>query len=449
MSTNSSRRPTVSYLLLGLVVLAASGPERAAGQQEGDGGPGHEQSDLVAAIGPDVTVFQFTDVGSYGNTGGIVGYSVGTRSCNRGSTPLNWCDQGSGCAAGATNRDHPVIAQNLFRLKDGRFDQIGMSWLKHGYLSTNSNTGGCSGSGGQSCTAPPAGSNQLGVGCTDPYGSGLNGSRPLGMRSEVNSTTGAFPFPYTSVGSSGTFEQRIKVQGTDVDSALNPGATYFAEAQYIAPDDAAAGNGMNNASYRQVTVGSGPGYPLTMTGSMFEGSAAIEAWKAADAQVERLDADVPSSSPVERFQVARKVTQTGPSSWHFEYAIRNHNSDRAAQAFAVDFPDGTSITNAGFHDVDSHSGEPYSTTDWTIGVDAPTAVVSWTGETFATNANANALRWATMYNFWFDSDSPHASGHSLTLFKPGVAAAVAFDFGDLFSDGFESNSTAAWSAAVP
>src|SRR3954452_4303903 len=74
-----------------------------------------------AGIGPDVTVFQFTDIGNYGSSGGFAGYAIGTRSCNRGDAPLNWCDQGSGCAAGATTKDHPVIAQNLYRLKSGRF----------------------------------------------------------------------------------------------------------------------------------------------------------------------------------------------------------------------------------------------------------------------------------------------------------------------------------------
>jgi hypothetical protein len=410
---------------------------------------GAQQESPNAPVGPDVTVFQFTDIGNYGATGGIVGYSVGTRSCNRGSTPLNWCDQASGCAAGATTHDHPVIAQNLYRLKDGRLDQIGMSWLKHGFLSTNSTTGGCTGAAGQSCVAPPNGSNQLGVGCTDPYSSSLNGGRPLGMRSEVNGTTGAYPFPYSSVASSGTYEQRVKVQGTDVDSTLNPGALYFAEAQYIAPDDAAAGNGLNNASYRRVTVGAGPGYSLTMADSMHEGESAIEVWPAQDPTVERRNVDVPSSAPLERFQVARKVTNPSPGVWHFEYAIRNHNSDRSAQAFAVDFPDGTSITNAGFHDIDSHSGEPYSTTDWTVSVDGGNGTVSWTTELFATNNNANALRWAAMYNFWFDADSPSAGIHTLTLFKPGSPAAVVFAFSGIFSDSFESGDTTQWSAAVP
>jgi hypothetical protein len=147
--------------------------------------------------------------------------------------------------------------------------------------------------------------------------------------------------------------------------------------------------------------------------------------------------------------VAAKVTQTGPTAWHFEYAIRNHNSDRAAQAFAVDFPDGTAITNVGFHDIDSHSGEPYSVTDWTSSVNGGSSTVSWATDTFATDNNANALRWATMYTFWFDSDSPNADVHTLTLFKPGSPSAITFKLSDIFSDGFESGGHGAWSDVLP
>ena len=159
-------------------------------------GAGSDSAQAAGASGPDVTVFAFTDIGSYGASGGFAGYALGTTSCNRGDAPLNWCDQGSGCAAGAGPKDHPVIAQNLYRLKSGRFEQIGMSWLKHGFTSLNQSSAGCTGSAGQSCQSPPAGGNQLGVGCTDPYTASLNGSRPLGRRSEVNATTGVFPFPF-------------------------------------------------------------------------------------------------------------------------------------------------------------------------------------------------------------------------------------------------------------
>ena len=80
----------------------------------------------------------------------------------------------------------------MYRYLNGTFQQIGMSWLKHGFASTNSP--GCG-----TCQQPPQGGGALGIGCTDAYGSGLNGSQGnLGPRSEVNASTGAYPWPHSS-----------------------------------------------------------------------------------------------------------------------------------------------------------------------------------------------------------------------------------------------------------
>ena len=394
-------------------------------------------------VGPDVTVFSLSDIGNYGGSGGIHGYSIGTRSCNRGDAPLNWCDESPGCGQGTTDEDHPVIAQNLYRLRDGRFQQIGMSWLKHGFLSTNSTTAGCSGAQGQSCTGPPLGSSQLGVGCTDPYGSGLNGSRPLGLRSEVNPTTGDYPFPYTEVSGTGPYEQRVKVAETDLDAAQNPGAFYWIEGQYIAPDDAVAENGLNNASYRRVTVGVGPSYALSFAGVTIEGSPAIVAWKKQDPGVDFISLDVPASTPRQRFHVARKTTDLGGGNWHYEYAIHNLNANVSARAFSVDLP-GAAITNVGFTDIEHHSGEPYATTDWVPSVSAGT--VGWSTDTFLVDPDANALRWATMFNFWFDANVPPSWAfiHQLALFKDPLTT-IEFQVPvSIFADGFESGGTSNW-----
>ena len=34
------------------------------------------------------------------------------------------------------------------------------------------------------------------------------------------------------------------------------------------------------------------------------------------------------------------------------------------------------------------------------------AFSTWSTQTYDQNENANALRWGTMYNFWFDADAP-------------------------------------------
>ncbi len=389
--------------------------------------------------GPDVTVIYLQSLGNNGSSGGMHGYSVGTTSCNIGDADLWWCDNDRSYC---NDDQHPVIAQNLYRLKDDRFEQIGMSWLKHGFLSVNSTDSSC----GPSCQSPPHGGDQLGVGCTDPYGAGLNGSRPLGMRSEVNAATGAYPFPYTNVGAGGV-DQWIQVLDTDLEPAMNAGALYWVEGQYIAADDAAAGNGLNNASYRQVTVSPGS-LNLNLTGATIREKAAIEVWPTLDPDVEFINVDV-LGTIVERFHVARKVSPISGGN-HYEYAVHNMNSDRSAHSFTIQFPNGTTISNAGFHDVPHHSGEPYTTTDWVATIDNGANTVTWETDDFATDNNANALRWGTMFSFWVDATGP-AGNHTLGLFKPGVPSEMNFNFngGSLFTDGFESGNTTAWTSTFP
>jgi len=374
--------------------------------------------------GPDVTILDLTDTSNYGAASGYRGYSIGSNACNVGDQPVNWCNNGGGCGP-LTDDQHPVIAQGIYRLKSGRFEQIGMSWLMHGFLSTNSPNSACQ-TGHPSCTTPPLGGDQLGVGCTNTYGSGLNGSTPLGQRSEVDATTGVFPYPYSQVFPSNVVEQRVKVLESDLAAASNPGALYWVEAQYVADNDAVAGNGFNNASYRAVNVQATSPFNLSFPGSTIREKSALRVWKVQDPLVELVNVDIPGSIPAERFEVARRVTNPSPGLWHFEYAIRNMNSDRSAQAFEIDFPDGTLFSGIGFKDIDHHSGEPYSTADWTNNVDEPNSVISWATDPFSTDPNANALRFATMFNFWFDADSPADEIHRLTFFKPGSPEYVDF-----------------------
>jgi hypothetical protein len=398
---------------------------------------------LGASTGPDVTVYSLSDIGNYGQSDGIYGYSVGTVSCNQGTEPLNWCDENAGCAPGATSADHPVIAQNLYRLKEGRFEQVGMSWLKHGFLALQISAPGC---GDGSCDPAPFAPDQLGVGCTDPYGSSLNGSRPLGPRSEVNARTGEFPFPHTVVAWSTLYDQRVKVDGADVDPAQNADAKYWVEGQYVTPDDAQEGNGLNNASYRPVTVSAGT-FALTPTGSTQREQSALYAWRAEDPEVEIVNVDLGAANLTQRFEAARRVTSAA-GGYHYEMAIRNMNADVAARGLQVTFPGPVTVTDAGFHDIEHHSGEPYATTDWTIAVDGPAGTIRWFGEDFASNQNANALRWATTFTFWFDADRPPVDEETtLELFKPSLPQVVRIKFvgGTLFDDGFETGDTSAWS----
>jgi len=79
--------------------------------------------------------------------------------------------------------------------------------------------------------------------------------------------------------------------------------------------------------------------------------------------------------------------------------------------------------------------------------------VEWSTDDEVTDPDANALRWGTMFTFWFDADQPSAGAvHTLELFKSGLPAAVDIPFDGptaVFDDGFESGDTSAWSDTLP
>ncbi len=368
--------------------------------------------------GPDVIV---SGIGStfqlYGTVGGFAGYAMTTVSCNLGEDNAIWID----CTNGGPNcNQHPVIGQNLYRLKDGRFEQIGMSWLKHGFCAADA----------PSCGSPyePHGScDWLGTHATDTYTSSLNGNQPdLGPRSEVNAWTGVYPYPYVLnwFASGNAPFKRLRVPTGDLDPAQNPGASYVGESQYVCTDEQPSRR-YNNVSWRRVNVGSFNGsmgsWNLSFSGSTVAQQAAIEAWPVLDSFVTLVDIFVPGDG---RMILGYKVTGLGGGQWHYEYALYNMNCDRSVRGFSVPAGGVMRVRDIGFHDVDHHSGEPYSTLDWPGA--RSNGIVSWQTSTFGANPNANALRWGSLFNFRFDSNTPPTSGNVIIeLFKPGSPTTVS------------------------
>ena len=360
------------------------------------------------ATGPDVIVGQLTGPSNYSGIGGVGAYAIGTTSCNTGTAELNWF---------ANNTNHPVIGQNIYRHEGNTFELLGISYLKHGFTALQQNL--C-------CTCNSSGTgSRLGVGCSDPYGSGLNGSQGgLGPRWQVNAHTGAFSYPFSQQGQGGnSIFKRIQVQNSDLDPSLHPTARYVGEGQYIAPDDAAAGNGNNNVSWREMLVGnfSSGRWNLSFTGGTRRTRPAIRAWRIWDPRVELTDIQVPNEG---FYIVGNLATDNGDGTWHYEYAVYNMNSHISGGSFSVPVPPNVTVTNIGFHDVDYHSGEPYDGTDW-VGVRG-TNDVSWSTEAFSMNSNANAIRWGTLYNFRFDADkAPTSVDATLGFFRPHTPSSVS------------------------
>lgn len=373
---------------------------------------------------PDVIVSRLDFLAKLGTIGNMTSYVSSTTSCNIGDGEAIWID--------VTNQ-HPLIAENLYRLHEGRFEQIGMAWVKHSFCAVDENDptfcGDCQAN--SNCGA-------LAVGCSDTYNTGHNSTQSrIGPRSEANAATGVYPYPY-GLGwqlTGDALYKRLQVSNDDLDPLQNVGAQYFLEAFYLTTDEPVLGNELNNASYRECFVGAlslggyileyrepeeEPPGPLTVPQQ-----AAIMAWKGEDAGVQISQVE-PTGDGL--FHLGSRATDNGDGTWHYEYAVYNYNSDQSGQSFSIPLDPCVTVTNIGFHDVDYHSGEPYSGTDWTdiVAVDS----ITWSTQDYATNSNANALRWNTAYSFRFDADAPPliASGlATIGLFKPGTDSSVTSD----------------------
>ena len=318
---------------------------------------------------------------------------------------------------------------------DERFEQIGQSSVKHAFTALTQNLCGlgCNGTGGS----------QLGSGCSDPYSASLNSGPSLGSRAWINPFTGAYPRgdsatpPNNHTGHTHTGpSHRILTEIADLSTTQNPGATYYAEGQYITPHEYAwcqanptQCNMNNNVSHRRYNVtGTGSPFSFSPVGSTVRSKSAITAWTGAS-----FSDFVPEPGVDGIGTIAYKVTNPSPGVWHYEYAVYNQNIDRGIQSFSIPIGAGVTLSNIGFHAPPQHPGwtfdgtvnnAGYSSTAWAQTQTG--SAMTWSSETFAQNQNANAIRWGTLYNFRFDSNRPPTAGNAtLGFFKTGSPMNVA------------------------
>lgn len=400
----------------------------------------YAQTSCGSPVGPDVIVGDMQDVTAYGAVGGIAAFSFGTTSCNMGNQIIKWV---------STTREHPVIGQNLYRIKNGKFEQLGQSWLKHGFTALTGNV--C-------CTCGGSGGSMLSPGCSDPYTAVRNGSQGnCGPKYAVNANNGFFPYPFTTSNASigytappaapATIGRRLQVPVVDGDPAQNAGALYLIDTHYVTRDDAYAGNGLNNLSYRRIQFNSATSISFVSGNPTVRQKAAIEGWKDIDPSVSLIKIDFPETSTVPipvtttpfspsnpepsvqthtaRFMVGAKVTNLGGGQYQYSYAVMNVNSHRSASSFAIPLPCGVNVSNIEFRDVPYHSGEPHNNTDWAVTTSGNQ--VKWAStQTFSENQYANAIRWSTTYTMTFVANAAPSTGSGvIELFRPPMAPDTA------------------------
>jgi hypothetical protein len=310
----------------------------------------------------------------------------------------------------------------MFRISAGRIEQIGVSWIKHGNFAAS--TPGCG-----ACNTTINGA-RLGPGCRDTYDANYNSFQyGLGPRSDINASSGAFPFPptigYTQSGNA--IYKRCQVAAADL-SAQPAGALFLVEGLIVHPQDAAAGNAGNNAAYRLLSVAA-PSLNVALFGGTVRARPAIQAWSEhglgasqPDPSITLTPVDVPGDG---RIWVGSKATDLGGGVWVYEYAVENQNSHRAVGGFVVPVDPAAAPGAFGFHDVPYHSGEPIDGTDWPESFAGGASTLRWATSSFAQNSSANAIRFGTLYNFRFRASTPPTLGAvTLELFRPGSPGAV-------------------------
>jgi len=423
--------------------------------------------EVTQSFGPDVTIGNLSDVSSYGsstvNGVNVSAFAVGTDSWNIGDRPALWYQN---------DARHPVIGQQMYRLSNGRFEQLGLSWVKHGFSATNSQSfqSGMAypSNTDRRCVPAPAGSVELGINCSDLYGAGLNGSRSwLGPRYDINPINGNFTFPwstlvngYTPPGSD-VVSRRLQVKTSDL--VYSGGNRYFVDSVYVTPDDAKWNNGRNNYSAREL-VSTGPVTSAwAFAGSTVRRKTGLELWPTIDATVTLVPVDFHETTvtvndalavpPVNiarnltgQFQVASKATDLGNGSWSYEYAVLNVNSHRGMSGFYLRAPQATQVSGRGLSAPFYHSGDRVDNTPWlnddaaglmgwrTNMVFPATVTMPGTAINF-TGVQPNYLYWGAMKNYRFISTRPPVTGYARLRLGRGPADATGLQGSLLVASG--------------
>lgn len=337
-----------------------------------------------------------------GYADGKVAYAAGVSVCNAGP--------GDAAYVASTNQ-HPLWGLGVYRLAAGRFEQVGVSWLRHPSLAIAHQCGDCNGVGGAA----------LGAGCYDTTSASANAAQSwLGPRGEVNASTGDFPFPFSDP-QGPTGNAIFKRCQATLEDMSDTGARYYFEAHVVHPGET-LGARENNATYRRANIMPATAQPVA-SGAVWPGRAAIYAWRddglgpnEPDPSVEVSQVRVPDDGLV---LLASRGMQV-PGGWRYIYAIENVSSHRGVSSLRVAGPGAHS---PGFNDVDYHSGDTIDGTDWVFD---NAGAVSWrAAHTHSQLPTANAIRFGTMYTFWFDSPLPPVMGSAtLGLFRPGTPQTI-------------------------
>ncbi|MGJ8663715.1 MAG: hypothetical protein ACSHWU_08690, partial [Marinicella sp.] len=343
---------------------------------------------------------------------------------NEGQADVAWYTKFSGDYEPYNNDQHPYLSWSMYREINGRFEQIGVSGVKHAFYTVNTV---CSCSGGH----------VLFPTCQDTYSVGNNDSPShLGPRDELETflgdweSTGSF-FDQNGDGSqdnssNSTDENRMVVAEADFS---DPSLDYYISAWYTIKDDTNIHNSMGYRSYDFTP--NGGGWTTHATSSFIQGPASDQYVAPNTLDLGNMIASTRVLQANEgHLTLAVKVNDLGGGLYRYNYMIENHDYDPQVKSIAVPLSDSLVYTDFVFSDVDEDFGNNWSIThaDNTLQLLAPVG---------------NEIDWGTLYSFSFTTDvMPGIGDVSLTGLENGddtfdVQILTPFFDDIIFVDGFE------------
>lgn len=344
------------------------------------------------AFEADVSLIDISTVAVAAQAGGMIAVTPSARLRNAdaaNSASVPWYTKFSGVFDPYDNDQHPFLVWAFYKMKDGKLEQLGVSEVKHAFLTINS-----------SCTCNPGDGHILGLGCEDVYGTGNNNNRgDLGFRDFIDPHKGIWqrcgsPWDDDCNDSpdappiTGDFDRRLTILETDVDDT---DADYFMEAWYVVRDDI---NIFNTMGYRPADPHGG----ATWTDGSFVQGPVFDTWVAPAARgASQLNNLVDTGSG--HLKLGVTVVSEGDD-FRYNYSLMAYDFDGGVASLSL--PVDAAAT---FSDYQFSAAFNTMAADWSAtGPGALNNIV------FAATSSDDELRWGRMVTFSILSpDAPLAS----------------------------------------
>ncbi len=369
---------------------------------------------------------------------------------NVGTANVPWHSKFSGFHPPYNNDQHPFLTWSAFRVDDQGIRQLGVSDIKHAFLTLNIN-----------CNPDPdtcTDGHILGIGCEDVYGTGTNSSNwDLSFREEILAAPGIWahcnePEPGTashfdpngdcntgdfSPAGENAFTHGLIVQESDL---ADDTASYYFSSWYLIRDDVDI---FNTMGYRQINpVFGGSTWTFGFLSSLTTGSP-VDAWiPAGTDEPNRNSAVLALGLGQGHLQLAANVTDPGDGYYRYDYALLNHDFDQGLDGFSVPLGAGVSVRSTSFGDIDQDPGN-----DWTVVVGSDS--VTWT------MPDPDSFQpWGVLFNFSLEANSAPSIANGVMdvvgNYRPETLeiSTRAPSSTAIFTDGFESGDTSAWSSTI-